>query len=352
LGEQTQTQYCLGLVDFALGNSGPAKNHFLQASQWNYLAQDQDQSASEQDDLLMPTFLVKEYASYNAAVLAAEYVPDSADKQFMIAHASKWEDPEAAAQAGLYFFKLGDDSVAEEYLSKAAQAYFPYDELQVPSLQGATNGTIACKDQEYSDAQILAKFFAHKEPPLERISSRYAQYSTLHQVTDLHSLTFDFSAGYEYLVRDLYRKILLKRHKLTELALFDFAASKTFRDRNSDKVKPENDVSDYLHTVQDRLVSSWYCPIHNQADQMSLHLRLDEHGNINRVTIAQPAKVSEINQSVLEAVRWAAPLPAPPPQWHNRDLIVVFNAEDGTAVEHDLMYTTPQPGFAPRPEYY
>jgi len=356
LAEQAQTHYCLGLVEFVSGKSGLAKDHFLAASGWNRA---QNKSSLAEGTIFAPEFLLQQSSLYNAAVLAAEYVPDVADRQFMLDYGEEFPGPDAQAQVGLYFFKLGDYAKAEEYLSQAARSYFPYpDPEQAPSLQGATNGTIGPQqrlDSKFTEAQILTNFFAHQNPPGDHINSRYAESLNGRQITEGHSLSLHYSK-YELVVRDLYRKLLLKHHKLAKLALFEFAARKRFNEYgNANSGTVHANVSSYLQALQYKLAEGWYCPIHHQSAQMSVRLTIDDNGKITRMAIDKPSNCSQIssqiNQSVMEALLWAPPLPVPPAAWHKSEVIAIFNADLCDSVDHDPTFAIPMHGYRTR-EYY
>lgn len=256
-------------------------------------------------------------------------------------------DATAAAQLGLYYFKLGDIAKAEDPFEKAASIYFPLTS-SVHESQSPSAASHDLLPDKATDNQVFKKCFSRYLRNHNEIESRYSLIWGSgdigdHQISEGRSLSMHRTEVYKAVVKTLYEQILRKKGKLAELLQFQ-KREKVWNDNSQTWC----DSDAYVNAVAANIYESWYCPPHSEDEDGTYQFFIDKDGRIERVAVVIPASSSELEQSILETAQFTFALPKPPIGWTGGVLEVTFNGTDSQMV--DQVTTVEQ--FYPQPAEY
>ncbi len=306
-------------------------------------------------------------AGLNRSILALE--KSDANEAWLKEYATGYNTGESLL--GIYYAMNDEPEKALPWLAKAIEAYFPQ---QGPCLQGATNGTIGpqqTEDLAYRDAEILRDFFKRGGRINQSVSSNFSDYylppSAAREET-LYPLSNEGVPSFSRAIRVLYPWALRRTGRTEELRAFLLSTKSSSMKLESDQLATTYVLADaslaktqpatgktmpayevppaktegippgfqgtggrraiYLSLLRQKLLECWFSSPHEAPVDIIVRLRIAQDGSI-KVNSVEPAIGSSdlMNSIERQALVWASPVPPPPPDLKDKEIVAVFNAQ-------------------------
>lgn len=338
----SDTQYCLGIVSYELGDSLEAKRYFKQASNLR-----KGKTKFERNEMK---------AAFNYGILAVDSPPTKDAEEFLFLFAKQTQHPDAAALLGLYNLRHDNLEGAYAPLKAACEANDSANDNYVSSNPRQTEATADLrpqhKDRTFTDHQVLSFMFERDDAIKETVFSRFAaeyfdvdenNISTTVSGTDLYRLSPDALPELKYTVKSLYPALLRKTHRESEFREFKKNSIRPGYYKVTTKApKERSEQSVYRSLISTTLHNTWYAPKHFGPQEIIVRVKVTKDGILEPILPLELQfpydKQDVFSDSIAESIEWAA-LPPPPPGYVGKEIILVYNASStiGPTSIHPLL---------------